>query len=80
MSMQEYNDCIINWGEDLQQNFNISFGDPKCSCYNGAHQGLLVGEITIENKPAEFHKLTRKARRYVTEDQTAVYGLENAEL
>ena len=37
-----------------------------------------LGEITIENKPAEFHKLTRKVSRYVTENKTAVYGLENA--
>ena len=37
-----------------------------------------LGEITIENKPAEFHKLTRKVSRFVTEEKTAVYGLENA--
>ena len=34
-----------------------------------------LGEITIENKPAEFHKLTRKVSRFVTEEKTAVgYG------
>lgn len=37
-----------------------------------------LGEITIENKPAQFHKLTRKVSRYVTEEKTPVYGLENA--
>lgn len=37
-----------------------------------------MGEITIENKPAQFHKLTRKVSRYVTEGKTPVYGLENA--
>ena len=37
-----------------------------------------LGESTIENKPAEFHKLTRKVSRYVSENKTAVYGLENA--
>ncbi|MSS38551.1 IS110 family transposase [Clostridium sp. WCA-389-WT-23D1] len=37
-----------------------------------------LGEITFENKPAQFHKLTRKVSRFVTEEKTAVYGLENA--
>jgi len=37
-----------------------------------------LGEITFENKPSEFHKLTRKVSRFVTEEKTAVYGLENA--
>ena len=37
-----------------------------------------LGEITIENKPAQFHKLTRKVSRFVTEEKTPVYGLENA--
>ena len=37
-----------------------------------------LGEITFENKPSEFHKLTKKVSRFVTEEKTAVYGLENA--
>ena len=37
-----------------------------------------LGEITFENKPSEFSKLTRKVSRFVTEEKTAVYGLENA--
>ena len=42
-------------------------------CWN-----LKLGEITFENKPSEFHKLTKKVSRFVTEEKTAVYGLENA--
>ena len=37
-----------------------------------------LGEITFENKPSEFHKLTRKVSRFLTEEKTAAYGLENA--
>ena len=37
-----------------------------------------LGEITIENKPSEFHKLVRKVTKYCTEGKEAVYGLENA--
>lgn len=37
-----------------------------------------LGDLTFENKPAQFHKLTRKVSRFVTEEKTAVYGLENA--
>ena len=37
-----------------------------------------LGEITFGNKPSEFPKLVRKASRFLTEDKTAVYGLENA--
>ena len=37
-----------------------------------------LGEITFENKPSEFHKLTRKVRCFLTEVKTAAYGLENA--
>ena len=33
---------------------------------------------TIENKPAQFHKQTRKVSWFVTEEKTDVYGLENA--
>lgn len=36
-----------------------------------------LGEITIENKPAQFHKLTRKVSRFVIEEKTAIFGLEN---
>lgn len=34
--------------------------------------------MTSENKLAEFSRLTRKVSRLVTEEKTAVYGLENA--
>ena len=37
-----------------------------------------LGEITFDNKPSEFHKLTKKVSRFATEEKTAVYGLENA--
>ena len=37
-----------------------------------------LGEITFENKPSEFSKLTRKVSRFVTEGKEPVYGLENA--
>ncbi len=37
-----------------------------------------LGEITFANKPSEFHKLIRKVSRFVTEEKTVVYGLENA--
>lgn len=37
-----------------------------------------LGEFTFENKQLEFHKLTKKVSRFVTEGKTAVYGLENA--
>ena len=37
-----------------------------------------LGEITFGNKPSEFPRLVRKVSRFVTEDKTAVYGLENA--
>ena len=36
-----------------------------------------LGEITFDNKPSEFHKLTKKVSRFATEEKTAVYGLEN---
>ncbi|WP_368270464.1 hypothetical protein [Enterocloster clostridioformis] len=37
-----------------------------------------MGEITFGNKPSEFPRQVRKVSRFVTEDKTAVYGLENA--
>ena len=37
-----------------------------------------LGEITFENKPSEFSKLTRKVSRFVTEEKEPVFGLENA--
>ena len=37
-----------------------------------------LGEITFGNRPSEFPKLIRKVSRFVTEEKTAVYGLENA--
>ena len=53
--------------------------------HNETHTAVMLdcwnqklGEITFENKPSEFHKLARKVSRFVTEEKTAVYGLENA--
>ena len=43
------------------------------SCWN-----TKLGEITFGNKPSEFPRQVRKVSRFVTEDKTAVYGLENA--
>ncbi|WP_420886642.1 IS110 family transposase [Candidatus Galacturonibacter soehngenii] len=37
-----------------------------------------LGEITIANKPSEFHKLVTKVEKYCKEEKTPVYGLENA--
>ena len=37
-----------------------------------------LGEIIFDNKPSDFPKLTRKVSRFVTEEKTIVYGLENA--
>lgn len=37
-----------------------------------------LGEITIANKPSEFHKLVTKVDKYCKEEKTPVYGLENA--
>ncbi len=61
---------IIYVGIDLHKETHTAV---MLDCWN-----TRLGEITIENKPAEFHKLTRKVSRYVTENKTAVYGLENA--
>ena len=61
---------IIYVGIDLHKETHTAV---MLDCWN--HK---LGEITIENKPAEFHKLTRKVSRFVTEEKTAVYGLENA--
>ena len=61
---------IIYVGIDLHKETHTAV---MLDCWN--HK---LGEITIENKPAQFHKLTRKVSRFVTEEKTAVYGLENA--
>jgi len=37
-----------------------------------------LGEITIENKPSEFTKLTTKCKRYCTDGKGIVFALENA--
>ena len=61
---------IIYVGIDLHKETHTAV---MLDCWN-----QKLGEITIENKPAEFHKLTRKVSRFVTEEKTPVYGLENA--
>lgn len=61
---------IIYVGIDLHKETHTAV---MLNCWN-----QKLGEITIENKPAEFHKLTRKVSRFVTEEKTPVYGLENA--
>ena len=60
---------IIYVGIDLHKETHTAV---MLDCWN--HK---LGEITFENKPAQFHKLTRKVSRFVTEEKTAVYGLEN---
>lgn len=37
-----------------------------------------LGEITIANKPSEFHKLESKVKKFLLNGKEAVYGLENA--
>ena len=61
---------IIYVGIDLHKETHTAV---MLNCWN-----QKLGEITIENKPAEFHKLTRKVSRFVTEEKTSIYGLENA--
>ena len=61
---------IIYVGIDLHKETHTAV---MLDCWN-----QKLGEITIENKPAQFHKLTRKVSRFVTEEKTAIYGLENA--
>ena len=61
---------IIYVGIDLHKETHTAV---MLDCWN-----QKLGEITFENKPSEFHKLTRKVSRFVTEEKTAVYGLENA--
>ena len=61
---------IIYVGIDLHKETHTAF---MLDCWN-----RKLGEITIENKPAEFHRLTRKVSQFVTEEKTPIYGLENA--
>ena len=37
-----------------------------------------LDEITFENKPSEFNKLTKKVAKHCKNELQAVYGLENA--
>ena len=53
---------IIYVGIDLHKETHTAV---MLNCWN-----QKLGEITIENKPAEFHKLTRKVSRFVTEEKT----------
>ncbi len=61
---------IIYVGIDLHKETHTAV---MLDCWN-----QKLGEITFENKPSEFSKLTRKVSRFVTEEKEAVYGLENA--
>jgi transposase len=61
---------IIYVGIDLHKETHTAV---MLDCWN-----QKLGEITFENKPSEFHKLTRKVSRFLTEEKTAAYGLENA--
>jgi transposase len=38
----------------------------------------IIDEITIENRPAEFSKLSKKVQKYCKEGVDVVFGLENA--
>ena len=68
--IQTRKENIIYVGIDLHKETHTAV---MLDCWN-----QKLGEITFENKPSEFHKLTRKVSRFVTEERTAVYGLENA--
>lgn len=61
---------IIYVGIDLHKETHTAV---MLDCWN-----QKLGEITIENKPSEFSKLTRKVSRFETEKKKAIYGLENA--
>lgn len=61
---------IIYVGIDLRKETHTAV---MLDCWN-----QKLGEITIENKPAQLHKLTRKVSCYVTGEKTPVYRLENA--
>lgn len=61
---------IIYVGIDLNKETHTAV---MLDCWN-----QKLGEITFDNKPSVFHKLTRKVSRFVTKEKTAVYGLENA--
>ena len=69
-SIQTRKENIIYVGIDLHKETHTAV---MLDCWN-----QKLGEITFENKPSEFHKLTKKVSRFVTEEKTAVYGLENA--
>ena len=68
--IQTRKENIIYVGIDLHKETHTAV---MLDCWN-----QKLGEITFENKPSEFHKLTKKVSRFVTEEKTAVYGLENA--
>jgi len=57
-------------GIDLHKEIHVAV---ILNCWNDK-----LGEITIENKPSEFHKLTSKVEKYCKDGKEAVYGLENA--
>lgn len=57
-------------GIDLHKEIHVAV---ILNCWNDK-----LGEITIENKPSEFHKLTSKVEKYCKDGKSAVYGLENA--
>ena len=61
---------IIYVGIDLHKETHTAV---MLDCWN-----QKLGEITFDNKPSVFHKLTRKVSRFVTKEKTAVYGLKNA--
>ena len=68
--IQTRKENIIYVGIDLHKETHTAV---MLDCWN--HK---LGEITFENKPSEFHKLTKKVSRFLTEEKTVVYGLENA--
>ena len=68
--IQTRKENIIYVGIDLHKETHTAV---MLNCWN-----QKLGEITFENKPSEFHKLTKKVSRFLIEEKTAVYGLENA--
>ena len=63
-------ECFIYVGIDLHKETHTAV---ILNCWNEK-----LGEITFDNKPSEFSKLTRKVNKYCNDGMEVVYGLENA--
>ena len=63
-------ECFIYVGIDLHKETHTAV---ILNCWNEK-----LGEITFDNKPSEFSKLTRKVNKYCNDGMEVVHGLENA--